>query len=356
METEDAPLYLTPMVRAWQCRKRGLCCKHQSVQIDEVERRRFERRLKALGDPRAATFDVDKIKRESDWPLLPKVGDQCTFLGGDNLCTVRTHIGAELYPRVCKKFPYLSILTDDRQIVDLTFQCPTALQLLAEETTFEPVMEQAEAPVDSVAWMGKDDRHCWDHLGKRVDIHEFWTLHWALFEHFKGMPQADPYQRLCAFAQDVTGFAAPEPLTIDRALLRQGAFENSIVSGLEARAGGSPYGLPSLWVDSAPQAYTLDPLPPLDEHALLTRYLLHRFLCPTFYLWFADPRYLLTTMFAMLARYRIERERGYEVLDAVRQLDRFFVHSASGASLFATESTFMPWRAMASLAGAVVSD
>ena len=111
-----------------------------------------------------------------------------------------------------------------------------------------------------------------------------------------------------------------------RELLRQGAFEYSIVSALEARAGGSPAGLPSLWVDSPPEIYTLDPMPAPDEHALLTRYLMHRFLCPVFYLWYADPRYLLTTMFAMLARYRIERERGYDVLGAVRQLDRFFVH------------------------------
>jgi len=350
----DPPLYLTPMVRAWQCRKRGLCCKHQSVPIDEVERRRFERRLTELADPRASAFALANIKRESDWPLLPKVRDQCVFLGGDNLCTVRTNLGAQLYPRVCKQYPYLSILTNDRQIVDLTFQCPTALQLLAEEVAFAPTFEHAEPPVESVAWMGQDDRQCWDPLGERIDIHTFWSLHWSLFEHFNGLTEADPFARLVRFAEDVTGLTAPEPLTLDRSLLRQGAFENSIIAGLEARAGGSPAGLPSLWEDHPPQRFTLDPMPAPDEHALLTRYLMHRFLCPTFYLWFADPRYLLTTMFAMLARYRIERERGFDALGAVRQLDRFFVHSATGASLFATESTFEPWRAMACLARSVI--
>jgi len=208
--------------------------------------------------------------------------------------------------------------------------------------------------VESVAWMGQDDRQCWDPLGERIDIHTFWSLHWSLFEHFNGLTEADPFARLVRFAEDVTGLTAPEPLTLDRSLLRQGAFENSIIAGLEARAGGSPAGLPSLWEDHPPQRFTLDPMPAPDEHALLTRYLMHRFLCPTFYLWFADPRYLLTTMFAMLARYRIERERGFDALGAVRQLDRFFVHSATGASLFATESTFEPWRAMACLARSVI--
>ena len=42
---ESLPLHLTPMVRAWACKKRGLCCKFQLVQIDEVERKRIRRKI-----------------------------------------------------------------------------------------------------------------------------------------------------------------------------------------------------------------------------------------------------------------------------------------------------------------------
>jgi len=66
-----------------------------------------------------------------------------------------------------------------------------------------------------------------------------------------------------------------------------------------------------------------------------------------------DPRFLVSTLFAMLVRYRIERARGFGPLDCIRQLDRFFVHTSNPGAIFGSESTFIPWRAMASLARAV---
>lgn len=347
------PLYLTPMVRAWRCRKRGLCCKYQGVQIDEVERRRLERKLRDDGDPLAERLGADVIERAGGWPILPRDGERCVFLGEDDLCRVRTHLGEALYPQVCRKFPYLSLLTSDRHVVGLSFQCPTALQLLAEEPAFEVVVEPAgEPPVERVAYLGGADREACDLAGRAIGIEAFWSLHWSLFEALRARPEARPFERLAAFAEAITGQALPEPIEMRPALWRQGAFEPSIVAQLEARAGASPLGLPSLWMHIPPQAYALDPLPPLDEDALLTRYLLHRVACPTYYLHACDPRFMLMTLFAMLARHRIERARGFDPLAAVRNLDRFFVHSGGSAAILSGGSTNDAWRAMAALARA----
>src|SRR5262245_14082902 len=115
---DDVAVYLTPMVRAWQCKKRGLCCTHHRVQVDEVERRRIERALTQAGDPLAAALGADGERRDA-WPLLPMAGQRCGFLRDDNLCSLRTRFGEGLYPRVCKKFPFLSIYTGERQVVGL---------------------------------------------------------------------------------------------------------------------------------------------------------------------------------------------------------------------------------------------
>lgn len=360
---DGTPIYLTPMVRQWQCRKRGLCCRGQDVPIDEVERRRLERRLRELSDPRAERFASDSIKRGgSGWAILPRVDHQCVFLGVDDLCGVRTTLGDGYYPWVCKKFPYLSILTDDRQVIDLTFKCPTALQLLAEETSFTPELVHEEPPVDHVVWLAAPDSEAVDLRGEAIPIERFWSDHWALLARFRARPEADPLQRLVAFAEDVTGLAAPAPLMLSPELLAHGAFATEIDQQLRAR-GGVPAALPLLWQAHDEGDYTLDPLPPLDEDALVLRYLGHRLACPTYYLSSLDHRHGLTVLFAMLARYRILRARGLEPLPSIRELDCTFIHGGAASALYcakaakrlpsqwsSTESTFVPWRAMASLA------
>ena len=75
---EDVPIYMTPMVLAWQCRKRGLCCHHNRVQIDEVERRRLERALREAGDALAPEMEQEHIERDGNWPVLTRVDDRCT--------------------------------------------------------------------------------------------------------------------------------------------------------------------------------------------------------------------------------------------------------------------------------------
>jgi Fe-S-cluster containining protein len=357
MVPESLPLHMTPMVRAWACRKRGLCCKYQQVQIDEVERRRLERKLEEVGDPLHRRLASENVQYIDGWAVLPRVDKNCALLGEDNLCTVRKRFGMSAYPEVCKKFPYLSILTDDRQLVGLTFQCPTALQLLAEESQFELVVElDTEPPVERVAFVNSPTRTYFDVRGNPVDCATFWKGHWELFERFRQRPETDPVLRLTAFAEAETGEEAPAPAVVRRDIWIQGAFEPSVERELTRLAGEIPPGLPWLWINFDAQAYTLDPLPPLDqagEHSLVMRYLMHRMLMPISYISICDPRFLISTMFAMVARYRIERARGHDPVACIRQLDRFFVHTSNPGAIFGSESTFFPWRAMASLARAV---
>ena len=348
---------MTPMVRAWACKKRGLCCKHQHVQIDEVERRRLERLLTEANDPLRHRFSPENIQTIDGWPVLPRVDRTCAFLGADSLCTVRTRFGDRPYPAVCKKFPYLSIVTTDQQLVGLSFQCPSALELLGIETRFEVVVEvDTEPPVERVAFVNSPERTYLSATGEKIDPARFWDQHKVLLADFLARPETDPVERLTRFSEALTGEDAPPPAVVRKDIWLQGSFEPSVERELTRLAGPIPPGLPWLWIQIDPQDYTLEGVPTFDtkaEKALLLRYLMHRILMPVAYISLADPRFLLSTLFAMVARYRIERARGYAPLDCIRQLDRFFVHTSNPGALFGTEATFISWRAMASLARAV---
>lgn len=205
---DSLPLVMTPMVRAWACKKRGLCCKYQHVQIDEVERRRLERLLTEQNDPLRHRMSTENIQTIDGWPVLPRVERTCAFLGGDNLCTVRTRFGDRAYPAVCKKFPYLSIVTTDQQLVGLSFQCPSALELLAHETHFEVVTEDGEPPVERVAFVNSPERTYLSATGETISAEAFWHQHQGLLARLLARPEADPVARLTAFAEELTGEVA----------------------------------------------------------------------------------------------------------------------------------------------------
>jgi len=140
---------------------------------------------------------------------------------------------------------------------------------------------------------------------------------------------------------------------VRRDLWRQGAFEPSVERELQRLTGDVPPGLPWLWVDIPPHAFELEPHPDLDEDALLMRYLLHRTFLPAPYLHRSDQSFLLATLLAMVARYRIERARGHEPLVAIRHLDRYFVHTGNAGTIFGSEADHPSWQAMSALALAV---
>lgn len=343
------------IVEAWRCKRRGLCCRQQRVTIDEVERRRIGRHLIEAADARALALAPDRIERLGGYAVLPRVDDRCAFLDDDALCGLRKRFGERAYPDVCRKFPYLAIHAGDRLVVDLSFHCPTALELLARSERFSwTTTPEGEPPVDRFALLGGDGEAL-GMEGEALGVAAFWQRHWALCAALEARTEVDPGQRLRAFAEALTG-GAIEPARLTRAQLAHGAFDATLAAELARVAGEVPEDLEVLWMHVPPQPYTLDELPPIDTAALVTRYLLHRAYCPTYYLVARDHRLFLTALFALVARHRIELAQGGEPLDAVRQTDRFLVHGGNIGALHASGSTFAPWRAMASLACAELVD
>jgi hypothetical protein len=345
----DLPLHLTPMVRDWACRKRGLCCTKHQVLVAPDERVGIQRALEERGDPLALTLTADGDSHT----VLPMKDEVCVFLGEDRLCTLRKRFGEAVYPAVCKKFPFLAIRTPDRQILGLTFSCPTALELLAQEPAFKPRVETGTPPVDRGASLHLEDRRYIDFRGDSTGLEAFWKAHWDFLDRLARHPEPQPARRLAALAEALTGIEAPPPAVVRRDLWRQGAFEPAVERELRRLTGEVPPGLPWLWVDIQPQSFTLDPLPDLDEDALLMRYLLHRTFLPIAYTYRADGSFLLATLFAMIARYRIERARGHAPLVAIRNLDRYFIHTGNSGAIFGTEADHPAWQAMSALAMAV---
>jgi len=347
------PIALTPSVRQWRCQMRGACCKVHRIQVDEREHGRIAKALREVGDARADVME-QPLPVSSGVPHLPMTkSDACIFLSNDNRCELR-RFGTRVYPVICQKFPYLSVLTPERQIFSLTLQCPTALELFAHEGDFEVVLEpdDAEPPSDHLIYLGDEEREYRDVRGDNIDALAFWQTHWRWFELFRARTEADPLERLTRFAEQVTGEPAP-----GRAMLRpqqwvQSAFDGSLPRQLQNVSGQPVRGLPWLWLSLPPEDMGKLPVPNTDEHRLLLRYLLHRFHFPLGYVAHTDLRFHLSTLFAMAARYRIERARGSSPMLAIRHLDRLFVHVGAVSPILGNDGEKTGWQAYCSLANA----
>lgn len=360
MDAKSLPLYLTPLVRQWKCRQRGMCCKVHSIPITETERRRIARHLAADHDPRAELVQEGALHVVDGWQQLPRQGGACVFLE-QNLCSLHKRFGAQSIPGACRKFPHLLLLTDDRLVASLSFQCPTALELLAHAPGFEVVVEpEGEPPTDSVSWLAEPDKDYFDLAGRRVTAQEFWRLHWQLLERLDARTERDPWERLVAFAAMETGQSAPPRVALPPEVWSAPWWNMAVSRELEQATGERAYDLGWWWVPMPPQEYTFDRPADLDEAAFVTRYVLHRMFAPVWYLHHRDLRFGIAMLFALLVRIRVERARGHDVTVAVRHTDRFFVHVPNPEELFGTrEQPVDPalpwgcsWRVLAALAGA----
>jgi len=349
------PLVMTRAVRAWRCRRRGACCKVHRIQADEPERERIAVALRAAGDRRAALMErpLPQSAGMSHLPMTP--AEHCIFLGADNLCELRRFGPPPVYPDVCQKFPYLSIETPDRHVYGLTLQCPTALELFASEPAFEIVTEPAgtEPPCPRVASLDHPQRTWAGVDGQPLDEEAFWRTHWDWLARFMARGEADPIERLTRFAEEVTGLPEPPRPMVNRHAWRSTSFDSGIARQLERLTGHVARGLSFLWLELPHE--DLGPLPEANTDAagILSRYLLHRFLVPMHYVARADHAFHLTTLFAMASRWRIELARGRHPLQAVRHLDRLFIHIANAAALLGTDETFPDWEPMCALANGV---
>ncbi|MFO0746089.1 MAG: YkgJ family cysteine cluster protein [Myxococcota bacterium] len=351
---EPVPLLMTPAVRQWRCQMRGACCKIHRVPVEDLEARRIARALRAEGDARADVMEkaMPMAAGVAHLPMTPDMS--CIFLGADNRCDLRRVARPRpIYPSICQQFPYLSMLTPEHHVFGLTLQCPTALENFAQETSFDLVTEppDSEPPCDRLLWLGQEDREYWLVSGAPTDRFTFWRTHWDWLERFRARPETNPIERLTRFAEEVTGSEAPPVAMLSRSQWKQSAFEGSLPRQLERLSGVEPEGLEFLWVliaeEKPPTA-----VPNTDEDGLLLRYLLHRFVIAPSYLQRTDHAFLLTTLFAMCCRYRIERARGSSPILAIRELDRLFIHlSGTGASIGSGHHVGA-WRPLCSLANA----
>jgi hypothetical protein len=298
------------------------------------------------------------------WQQLPRRDDACVFLA-KNLCSLHTRFGPSAIPGACRKFPHLLLMTDDRLIASLSFQCPTALELLAHAPRFETLIEpDGEPPTDSVSYLAEPSQAYVDLEGRLVSPAEFWRRHWQLFERLAARPEADPLSRLIAFAEAETDQRAPPPAVLTESVWRADFWHPGATFQLAKAAGESAFDLSAWWEPVTPQAYTFERPDPLDEDAFILRYLLHRAFAPVFYLHHRDHRFFIAMLFGLYLRIRLERARGHDVTTAVRHTDRFFVHVPNPEELFGANGqpldTILPWgsswRVLATLARSVPPD
>lgn len=360
MDVDTLPLYLTPLVRQWKCRQRGMCCKVHSIPITETERRRIARNLTADHDERAELMQEGALAVTDGWQQLPRRDGACVFLE-QNLCSLHRRFGAQAIPSACRKFPYLMLLTDDRLVASLSFQCPTALELLAHAPAFEVVVEpEGEPPSESVSFLAEPGKAYFDLAGDKVSAAVFWRQHWHLLERLLARPELDPWQRLVAFAATETGQPAPPRVTLPPEVWSAPWWNMAVSRELEQATGERTYDLGWWWAPMPPQEYVFDRPPDLDEDAFVMRYLMHRMFAPVWYLHHRDLRFGVAMLFALLVRIRVERARGHDVTVAVRHTDRFFVHVPNPEELFGTgDQPIDPelpwghsWRVLAALSGA----
>jgi len=360
MQPETLPLHLTSLVRDWKCRKRGMCCKVHSIPVSETQRRRIVRGLVGVNDARAEVMQTGPFEIVDGWIQLPRRDGACIFLE-DNLCSLHKRFGPNSVPSACAKFPYIVLLTADRLIASLSFQCPTALELLAHSPGFEVLVEpEGEPPTDSVSYLAAPTERYIDLTGQHVTPEVFWRQHDGLLQRLMARPETDPLARLVAFAEAETGACAPPGIVVPADLWTRVAWDMQVTRDLAAATGEDAYELGWWWSLVRPQEYTFNAPDNMDADAFVTRYLLHRAFAPVFYLHHRDLRFLLAMLFGLLVRIRLEQARGHDVTVAVRHTDRFFVHPMNPAELFGTAANPIgadlpwgnSWRVFAALARA----
>ncbi|MCC6526043.1 MAG: hypothetical protein IT373_25575, partial [Polyangiaceae bacterium] len=272
----NVPAVLHPIVRAWRCRSRAHCCRAWRVDVTPEALGVMAARCTAAGALvpalRLVRAHAHEERLEGSCALPMEADGACLFLQKDRLCGYRLAHGVDTLPASCRRFPFLGMLTPKRRLYGLSFACPTALELLAAQTSdvwrTEPD-DAAPAPTETLCdFAGSEDD------GSRAAATAFWDEHWRwveLWHASEGTPEA----RLAALLEAVAGLELP------RAWLA-GATEPEPFGALVA-AGADARVLGALAAEHrrAPPA-ELATLPASDDDALLARYLGHRLLVPEF--------------------------------------------------------------------------
>jgi hypothetical protein len=318
------------MVLDWQCSRCTHCCRAWRVDVAPAALREMALHCSEAGDL-AATLRLmaqHPTERRLDGSCaLPMDGaGACVFLEG-NLCGYRVKHGTSTLPASCAKFPFVGVVTPKRRLLGLSFACPTALQALLEERRVELVEDYPGAPPTDVL-----TDFCGDGSpDQAAQAEAFWELHWEWLS-FARRATAPPEQWLRTLAEQASGMSLPS-VEVSPSFWSRSRFSRQAAAPLLAE-GASEQVLAAVFDDpGAPQA-------PADAGArgaddrILNRYLVHRLLVPEFLVTGASLGRLLGVLFAIVARYRIERSRGHAPGRAVANIDRLILHSDYHRTLF----------------------
>lgn len=320
------PRVMHPMVRQWACQKRGLCCGHNwRIDVASHELVAMASVCEAKGAPeKARHLRLANDHQVNGWVSMPKVEGACMFLEND-LCGYRMHFDHETLPNPCVTFPYLAMRTPARELIGLSFACPTALDLLARQTSRELIEETSD--------IAPPTRTVTDFTGEEgsgaAEFFEILSSWYTLFVELEGRP----IDRLDALARRASGQEVPA-VEVDPGLWATPEPDEDQAQPLLAQ-GVPPDLILALLEHHEPMGQADDVTPDLEPGVLLGRFLEHRLLVPEFIIHHAGLTRVLGALFAAVVRERIERERGHRPAQAVMAVDGLISHSGWLRSIFA---------------------
>jgi len=314
------------LVERWRCHKRGRCCRDWSITVTETEWTRIRTRLERIGDPRATVFTDRSTRSKAGFRIIPSDDDfRCAFLTDTDLCDHRMTHGEGALPGCCAKFPFIIVMTPARFLVAISFACPTALGLLAGQTELEPYeVPDGMLPADTFlnasgpsSQYRRLDGTLWDAAG-------FWEAVDAARGTLSGRTADEGLLELSRRWLDW----APDS--------RDGAAWTAARTLLDDFSGESPTHalLDQIWSTTAGGSHDATDLPPCpgaDE--LLRRLLAHRLAVPAWLTPHWSPDRLVTGLWAMALRFRLERLRGADAYTALWRVDRLVSHGSFIADL-----------------------
>jgi hypothetical protein len=311
-------VFVDPIVREWECRRRGDCCRSWRVDATLPELRTMASRVTARGDLTLAlqvlAGHVDEARLDGAGALPMTANGACMFLR-NNLCSYRTTYGEDTLPRSCRRFPHLAMLTPRRALYGLSFACPTALALLCARPTLMLVAGGEAPPTEPYDFRGGDDEE------ENPDAVAFWETHWSWLATLRALEGA-PAERLRALVEGVSGVTLP---VVEGGPEGWAASEGALADTL-AEAGVVSSVVAELVADHSPRSDP-GPLEVSDEDTLLGAYLEHRMMVPEFLMTGASLGRLIGALFAIVARFRFERARGVSAAAALAHVERLLLHS-----------------------------
>jgi len=341
------PIVTTPMVLDWQCSRCTHCCRAWRVDVVPAALREMALQCSEAGDlaeaVRLMAQHPTEQRLDGSCALPMDAEGACLFLEGRR-CGYRVKHGTSTLPASCAKFPFVGVTTPKRRLLGLSFACPTALQALLDEQRVELVEDYAGGPPTDVLTDFRGDGS----PDQAAQAEAFWELHWEWLS-FARSATSPPEQWLRTLAERASGLSLPS-LQIGPSFWSLARFSRQAAAPLLAE-GASEQVLAAVFDAPGPAQASADVEAAGADDSILNRYLVHRLLVPEFLVTRASLGRLLGVLFAIVARYRIERSRGHAPGRAIANVDRLILHSDYHRTLFPDDvDEAVAWPSLALLA------